>query len=354
MYADDPHWVPPLLSPIRDRLDSWRNPYFEHADVACFLAKRDGEPVGRISAQVCQLAQQFHGHGSGHFGFFECEDSQATANVLFDAAQNWLKRRRMTRMLGPFDLSINDEVGLLVEGFDRPPSFLMGHHRPYYQTLMEGTGLQKEMDVYAYYLDITRPYTDRIQRIVQRASRDQRIVVRPIDKKNFARELRHVLEVFKAGWADNWGFVPPTTAEVDYLIRSIRRPLDRGAVMLTEVEGELAGFMVVLPNLNELIRDLDGKLFPIGWLRLLWRLKFGPCHSVRVPLMGVHKQHQKTRLGAAIALSMIDRCRRDFLLKGVTHCEMSWILETNTSMRSILDAAGCERDKCYRFYSKRL
>ena len=211
MYADDPHWVPPLLSPLRDRLNSRRNPYFEHADVACFLADRGGEPVGRISAQVCQLAQQFHGRGTGHFGFFECEDSQATADVLFAAAQDWLKRRRITRMLGPFDLSINDEVGLLVEGFDRPPSVLMGHHRPYYRTLMEGAGLQKEMDVYAYYLDITRPYTDRIQRIVQRASRDQRIVVRPIDKRNFGRELRHVLEVFKEGWADNWGFVhrPP-------------------------------------------------------------------------------------------------------------------------------------------------
>ena len=124
--------------------------------------------------------------------------------------------------------------------------------------------------------------------------------------------------------------------------------------MLTEVEGELAGFMVVLPNLNELIRDLDGKLFPVGWLRLLWRLKFGPCHSVRVPLMGVLKQHQKTRMGAALALSMIDRCRRDFLLKGVTHCEMSWILETNTSMRRMLDASDCERYKCYRLYSKKL
>jgi hypothetical protein len=166
--------------------------------------------------------------------------------------------------------------------------------------------------------------------------------------------MRRVLNLFREAWADNWGYVPPTDAEVEHLIRSIKPILARGSVIVTEVEGELAGFIVVLPNLNELIADLDGRLAPTGWLRLLWRLKFAPCVSVRVPLMGIIKRHQKTRMGASIAMLMIDRCREMFVPKGVTHCEMSWILENNAPMRAILKASGSVQDKTYRIYSKPL
>jgi hypothetical protein len=166
--------------------------------------------------------------------------------------------------------------------------------------------------------------------------------------------LRRVLTLFKDSWKDNWGYVPPTAAEVDHMIRQMRQVLDRGSVMFAEVEGELAGFMIALPNVNEFIGDLNGKLLPFGWLRLLWRLRYAPFHSVRVPLMGIIKKYQSTRLGASIALSMIDRCRAQFLPLGVDQCEMSWILESNAPMRSILDAAGCEPYKRYRIYSKPL
>jgi hypothetical protein len=354
LYADDPQWVPPLRAELRSRLLPSKNPYFEHAEVAYFVGERNGHTVGRISAQVCGLAQEYQGRGTGHFGLFECEDCQETADGLFHAAEDWLRGRGMTRLMGPFNLSINDEMGLLVEGFHRPPSVFMGHHRPYYESLIRGSGLHREKDAYAYYLDITRPYPDRIQRILRVVERDRRIRVRPMDRKNIHRELEVMLEIFNEAWVKNWGYVPFTSAEVEHLERMVRHLIGADSVLLTEVNGEVAGFVVLLPNLNELIRDLNGKLFPAGWFRLLWRMKFARCSSVRVPLMGLREQYHRSHTGAAIAFLMIDRCRQVSLPKGVTHCEMSWILEDNLPMRGILDALNSTRDKVYRIFSKLL
>jgi len=354
LYAGDPAWIPPLSALLRARLSPKKNPYFRHADMACFLAERGGRVVGRISAQVCQLVQQHHGQGTGHYGLFECENRQSTARALFDVAERWLKDRGMVRMLGPFDLSINDELGMLVDGYESPPFVMMGHHQDYYPPLLEDVGLDKEIDLHAFHLDISKAYTDRIQRIVQRASRDERITIRPVARRDQDRELRHVLDVFKDAWADNWGYVPPTDAEVEHLIRQLRPLLDRGLVIMADVSGELAGFMIVLPNLNEFISDLGGRLLPTGWLRLLWRLRYARFDSIRVPLMGICSKFHDTRIGASVAISMIDRCRASFLRQGVTQCEMSWVLESNDAMRGILNAAGCHPYKCYRVFSKSL
>ncbi|MGI9473653.1 MAG: hypothetical protein ACR2NZ_19070 [Rubripirellula sp.] len=354
LYAEDSAWVPPLLVQLRARLSRSRNPYFSHAEAAFFLATRNGKPVGRISAQVCQLAQQYQEQGLGHYGLFECEDNKETARALFAAAGDWLREKGMHRMMGPFDLSINDEVGMLVEGFERPPCVMMGHHLEYYQNLVRSSGFEKEMDLYAYYQSVDEPYSERIERILRRAVESHDLQIRSLEKSNFDEEMRRVLSLFKDAWSENWGYVPPTQAEVDHLIAQIRVILDRGSVLLTEVEGELAGFMVVLPNVNEFLQDLDGKLFPIAWAKLLWRMKREKFKNVRVPLMGVRKQYQRSRIGAAIALSMIDVCRNRFLPLGVTHCEMSWILETNSPMRGILESAGCQSDKTYRVFVKTL
>ena len=322
LYATNPAWVPPLLALQRDRLSPRANPYFRHADVALFLAERSGRVVGRISAQVCQLVQQHHGHGIGHFGMCACADNAVTAEALFDAASDWLRTRGMTRVMGPFDLSINDETGMLVEGFDDPPYVMMGHHHSYYSALLEDVGFVKEMDVFAYRGDVSKPYDLRLDRLVQRATGDGRIKLRQISRKNRSQELRRVLEVFKDGWSENWGYVPPTEAEVDRLVRHLRRLLDRGIVTIADVDGEDAGFMVVLPNLNEVITDLNGRLFPFGWLKLLWRLRFAQFDSLRIPLMGIRKQHQGTRVGASVAISMIDSCRKTLLRQGAQRCEM--------------------------------
>lgn len=354
LYADDPAWVPPLLSLLRDRHSPRKNPYFRHAEVACFVAERGGKVVGRISAQVCQLVQKHHGQGTGHYGLFECENRLATARALFDVAEGWLKHRGMTRMLGPFDFSINDELGMLVEGFESRPFVMMGHHRDYYASLLDEVGLGKEMDLYAYHLDLSTEYTRRIERIVRRVSQDSRIVIRSVGRKDQDRELRYVLDIFKDAWSDNWGYVPLTDAEADHLISQLRPLLDRGQITMAEVDNETAGLIIALPNLNEFISDLKGRLLPTGWLRLLWRLRFASFDSVRVPLMGICSKYHDTRIGAFLALSMIDNCRAHFLRQGVTQCEMSWVLESNAAMRGILNAAGCRPYKRYRVYSKSL
>jgi len=354
LYGDDPAWVPPLLQKVKERLSPRHSPYFEHADAAYFLAERNGKPVGRLSAQICQLVQKYQDEGTGHFGMFECEDRQETADALFDAGEAWLRQRDMRRVMGPIDLSINDEIGMLVEGFGRSPCVMMGHHLPYYQTLVERSGFSKEIDLYAYYKPVCEPFTDRIERLIKWASSDINMNIRVVLKKDYDRELRNVLDIFRDAWCDNWGYVPPTDAEVDHLIKQMRQVLDRGAVLLSEIDGELAGFIVVLPDVNEYLRDLDGRLAPFGWLRLLTRLKFSTCETVRVPLMGVRKKFQRKRIGAAVALALIDTVRRNHLPAGAKHCEMSWILETNSPMRGIMESAGCARDKVYRVFSKDL
>ncbi|QDU89700.1 hypothetical protein Pla175_30950 [Pirellulimonas nuda] len=354
LHRGQGRWVPPLRSEVRDLLSPRRNPYFDHAEAAFFLAERDGQSVGRVSAQVCQLAQRHQCPDTGHFGLFECENHEETAHALVAAAEGWLTRRGMKRVLGPLSLSINDEVGVLVDGFHRPPSIMMGHHPPYYDSLLTSAGFEKEMDVYAYWLDISRPYTRGVQRVVERAKRANDVHVRPIAKQRYQEEVRQALALFREAWSENWGYVPPTEAEVALLTRSLARVLARGAFMLATIGDEVVGFIVALPDINEITADLDGRLFPTGWYRLLWRLKTARFKSARVPLMGISKRYQTTLKGAEIALLLIDRCRESLLPRGVQHCEMSWILENNGPMRSILEASGSSRDKTYRVYSKPL
>lgn len=352
IYHDDPHWVRPLSAEVRTRLNPKKNPYFQHAQAAMFVARRDNVAVGRITAQVCELTQQHQGKGTGHFGFFESDDSSQTATALFRIAEEWLRDQGMTRMVGPFNLSINEEAGLLVDGFHRPPFIFMSHNPAYYEALFSGHGLLKEIDVYAYYLDISQPYPTRIERIMRAASRDTQIELRNVDPQNLEQELHLLLDLFNESWANNWGHVPMTNPEVNDLAMLIRRLFSTDAVVLAEIDGQCAGFIVVIPNLNELTADFDGNLFPINWIKLICRLKRQQCTSVRVPLMGIARKFQNTRTGAAIAFSMIDRCRRASVDKGAIHCEMSWILESNQAMRSILDASGSVLDKTYRLFSK--
>lgn len=354
LYEHDPHWVPPLHAEVRARLDPLRNPYFQHARAAMFLAERNGKAVGRITAQCCELVRQHHRQGDGHFGFYECEASDETSAALFHAASQWLLEQRMNRMTGPFSLSIHEEAGLLVDGFHRPPFVFMGHNLPRYEQAFLAAGLVKEIDLFAYHLDISKPYSERINRILSLTNRDSKIQLRNVNKRRIGQELGLMLEIFNEAWEDNWGHVPMTEAEVGELAKLVKRLFTTDSILLAEIDGLVVGFIVVIPNLNEVTQDLKGRLLPFGWLKLLYRLRFTPTGSVRVPLMGIRKRFQNTRTGAAIAFSMIDRCRKTCLTKGVTHCEMSWILESNTAMRGILDASGSQLDKTYRIYSKML
>lgn len=354
LYRNDPQWVPPLISEVKGLLSEKSNPYFGHARARYWLALRDGKSVGRISAQIDDLVQQHMGQGIGQWGMFECEDDPATAALLFEAAEGWLKAGGMTRGMGPFSLSIWDEPGLLVDGFEHPPLLMTPHHRPYYASLVEREGYAKVKDLYAYDLDITAGFPERIQRIVAAGDKNPRIRIRKADPSRFEEEVRLVLEILNDAWSDNWGFIPLTEAEIAYAAKKMKPLVKPDLVRICEFEGKPAAFMLTLPDVNELQRDLDGRLFPFGWAKLLWRLRKPFTTRVRVPLMGVRKEMQTSRNGALMAMMLIEHIRRDAVGVYSNRGELSWILEDNLPMRNILESIGCFIYKTYRIYDKPL
>ncbi|TVS12339.1 MAG: N-acetyltransferase [Wenzhouxiangella sp.] len=351
IYADDPHWVKPLLLESR-ALWSPRTPWFEHARAQAFLAWRDQRPVGRISAQVDDLQPLEQGRKIGYFGQFECLDDREIARAMFAQAGRWLSRHGCERVRGPYDLGINQACGLLVEGRDSPPMIMMGHAPAYYQGLIEDAGLAREMDLLAYLLPPDFDPPQAMVRLLERSAR--RVRLRPMDFSNFKNEISVLRDIFNDAWSANWGFVPLTRAEFKRMGDEMRKILKPAYTCLAEVDGEPAGFLVALPNLNELIRDLDGRLLPTGWARLLWRLARNRASSARVPLMGVRQVYQRGALGAAISFGMIDAVRRALHADGIRRVEVSWILETNRGMNSMIEAMGGQLYKRYRLYGRAL
>lgn len=351
IYSNDSAWVPPLLLERRQHL-SPRNPYFEHAQFHSWIAYRNGDAVGRISAQIDKLHLQRYKDNTGFFGMIEAEDNKETFQALLDTAEDWLRDHGMRRVLGPYNLSINQEPGLLVEGFDTPPCLMMGHARPYYATRIAENGYKNEKDLFAYRLDphFTPPRT--MQLITQRAK--NRVQIRSLRKSHFDEDLNIIQDIFNDAWSQNWGFIPFTEAEFEQLGREFKLLVDFELVKIAEVDGEPAAMLVVMPNVNEAIRDLNGRLLPLGWIRLLWRLKVKHPKTARVPLMGVRRCYQDSRMGAALALMMIEAVRAPGIKRGLQEVELSWILEDNKGMCSIIESIGGIAYKRYRLFSKEL
>ena len=351
LYAADPCWVPPLLVERKWHLSA-KNPYFEHADFQAWIARRGDRMVGRISAQVDQLHLQQHNDATGFFGFLEAEDSAETFHALFAAAENWLRQKGMQRVRGPFSLSINDECGLLIDGFDCPPPIMLGHALPYYGKRVEEQGYDKEQDLLAYRVDPKIIHQPHLELLNKRFSR--RVKVRMMRRDRFKEELAILKDIFEDAWAENWGFIPFTPAEFAELGKNLKFLVDSESVRIAEVDGEPLAMIVMFPNINEMIRDVDGKLLPFGWLKLLWRLKVTGARTSRVPLMGVRRQYQGTMLGAALAVMAIAPIVENLRKKGVVEVDMSWILEQNKGMRKIIELLGGEPYKRYRIYQKDL
>jgi hypothetical protein len=351
VYRQDPNWVNPLILEQKQRFSD-KNPFFEHARWRAWVAYRHGKPVGRISAQIDQLHLQQYQDRTGHFGCLEAEDDSAVFTALAMEAENWLKEQGLKRVTGPFNLSINEECGLLVEGFDTPPCIMMGHGRPYYGQQLENLGFRKAKDLLAYHMapDFDAP---RIMATLARKE-SKRIRLRPLNRKDLKNELNILREIFNDAWSQNWGFVPFTKAEFEEAGKSMMLIIEDGFIQIAEVDGEPAAMMVTLPNINEAIRDLNGRLLPFGWLKLLWRLKIKRLKTARVPLMGVRKKYQHSRLGPTLAFMLIDSCRRPAIRHGIRDVEMSWILEDNAGMRNILESIGGIAYKRYRLYEKSL
>lgn len=356
LYAHDPHFVPPLRSEMQALLGGIKgNPWFEHGRAKYWLALRDGEVVGRISAQVDQLVLKHIDPGLGHWGMFETIDDAEVAGLLLDTAESWLRGEGMTRSQGPMSLSIWDEPGLLVDGFNQAPTVMMGHHLPYYAGLVEGRGYVGVKDMHCWQLDITRPFPEIVQRIVAASERNPRLVTRKVDKRRFAEEAALILDILNDAWSTNWGFVPLTPAEVAHVGKKLKPIVFGDLIRIAEYDGVPVGFMISLPNINELTRDLDGRLFPFGWAKLLWRLRRPRVKTIRVPLMGIRKELQGHRVASLMAFQMIEYIRREAVPNyGGEIGEIGWILDDNGPMRSIADAIGSTVNRTYRVFEKPL
>lgn len=354
IYKDDPNWVKPLEMERLELLTPKTNPWFEHAKAQFWIAYRGGKPVGRISAQVCDMVQDLILKGLGQIGMYEAVDDSEISTALFETAESWLKDQGMDQVQGPYNLSVNSECGLLIDGFDMPPMLMMGHARPYYATHFKAAGYSKAKDMYAYRLDISRGMPPFVSRITRSGENNKRLVIRRINKRNYTAEVESFFEIFNDSWSGNWGFLPFTDAEAAHAAKSMRPLIRDYMVRICEYDGEPAAFMITLPDVNSLIRDLDGKLLPFGWLKLLWRLSRGCTTGVRVPLMGVRKKYQDTRIGGTMAISLIEHCRRAVVKRGGVWGELSWILEDNLGMRNILSQCGSKIYKTYRIYEKSL
>ena len=352
LNAHDPAWRAPLLMERREALTPKTNPFFEHADYQFWLAVKDGKDVGRISAQIDHLAPTDPKDPGGYFGMIAAEDDPEIFSALFAVAEGWLKERGRTRALGPFNLSINEETGLLVDGFDTPPVVMMGHDQPYIGGRVEALGYKKAKDVYAFMVDVSE-FPEKVRARVSRPP-PPGVRLRPLDMKRYDEEVRALTEIVNEAWSHNWGFTPLTEAETRQLAKSMKPVLDPKLVWFAEIDGEIAGFGVCLPNINEATIGLNGKLLPFGWAKLLWRLKVKGVTTGRVPLMGVKRKFSHGWRGALLPFLLIAAMAREASKAGIREVEMSWILEDNKPMLSIIEAVNSRRYKTYRIYEKRL
>ena len=351
LNAGDPNWITPLAMERSEALSPKTNPFFQHAEVQLWLAVRGGRDVGRISAQIDALAPQAEGQKTGNFGLIAAEDDPAIFKILFRTAEDWLRDRQCTKALGPFNLSINEEVGLLVDGFDTPPMVMMGHDPRYTAARVEEQGYAKAKDVYAYVCDPRAALPPVVVRRVKRGL-PEGVTLRELDMSRYDEEVKALTDILNDAWSGNWGFVPTTEAETAQLGKALKDVLDKRLILFAEIDGEPAGFIVLLPNVNEAIEGLNGKLLPFGWAKLLWRLKVKRVKSIRIPLMGLKRKFADTLRGQVVPFHLMNAGRDAGLALGYDKFEFSWILEDNAPMRRISEAMGAEIYKTYRIYEK--
>ena len=352
LNAGLPNYIAPLIFERQESLTAKGNPFFEHADVQFWLAVRGGRDVGRISAQIDHLNPQT-AEGVGNFGMIAAEDDPAIFAALFRAAEEWLRAKGCKTALGPVNLSTNEEVGLLVEGAQNPPMFMMSHDAPHTPGRIEGQGYAKAKDLYAYICSVADDLPAPILRRIRKGL-PQGVTLRMLDMSRFNAEVDTLTGILNDAWSGNWGFTPTTEAETRALATTLKMLVDKRLTWFAEIDGEPAGFIILLPNINEAIADLKGKLFPFGWAKLLWRLKVKGVKSARIPLMGVKRKFAGSIRGQLLPFLLIDATAQAARKLGYARYELSWVLEDNTAMRRICDAGGAKVYKTYRLYQKAL
>lgn len=352
LYENDPAYIKPLMMERLDALSVDKNPYFEHAEACFFIAVEDGVDVGTISAQIDQLAQEKWGPNLGHFGLFEAK-SPTVASALFKAAEDWLRQKGMKRMQGPWNLSSNQQCGMLADGFDTPPVIMMPHGKPDYINWTEDNGFKIVKKLLALETDTRNPFDPKTERIAKMARTNKKTNIRQIDMKNFRAELDIILDIFNDAWSDNWGFVPMTESEIEHMAKELKPIINPNTSMIAEYDGKPVAFMIMIPDVNHHIRDLDGKLFPFGVFKLLWRLLINKTQPrQRVPLMGLRKEMHGNRLTMAMMLEFFIVIQKYINAHGCEFAEMGWILEENQSMISMIEAVNGKVYKTYHIYEK--
>lgn len=348
-YSDDEHWIAPLKIEQKKLIDKDKNPFYENGDIALFLAEQNGKICGRIAAIQDRRYNEYHGNETGFFGFFECINDQSVANLLMKVAADWLRERGHTDIMGPANPSMMDEIGILVEGFEYDPSILMPYHKPYYDDLLKGTGLTKEMDLYSYRVTQANVALDRMYRaeeIVRR--RYPKLRIREVDLDNLEEEVEIVRHIFNKAWADNWGFIPITKSELKDLANDLKLILDPRVAHIIEIGGDPIAFSIALPDINQALKHMDGTLFPTGIFKLLWHRR--NINRLRTALMGVLPEYQGKGIDALLHKEVILEGRE----VGYNSSEMGWVLESNKTMVRVAEKLGGYIEKIYRMYSKDL
>ena len=352
LYRDDPEWIDPLFLEREEHL-SKKNPSSDHIEWQAWVAKKQGQVVGRITAQIDALHRELYGQDTGHFGMIEAIDDKEVFDALFATAEEWLKAQGASKITGPFSLNINQESGLLIEGFDTPPSAMMTHGKPYYAAHLEQQGYLQGIDLLAYWMKRTDlQFSPSLSKLMSQVRK--KVTIRRLNRKKFAEEMQVLREIFNSGWQNNWGFVPFTEHEFATMGDQLKYLVPDDMIYIAEVDSVPCAFIVGLPNINEAITGLKGRLFPFGWAKVLWRLKVSGVRTARVPLMGVRHDYQFSRMGPVMALLLIEALRDPFAKRNIDALEMSWILESNTGMRTILERIGAVPYKRYRLYDKQL
>lgn len=354
LYRDDPNWIEPLHLEREEHL-SKKNPGSEHIEWQAWVAKKDNNIVGRITAQIDTLHRELYGDDTGHFGMIDAIDDPEVFSALFAEAEAWLKSKGATKITGPFSLNINQESGLLIDGFDTPPSTMMPHGKPYYADHLTQLGYNQGIDLLAYWMKrLDLNFSPSLTKLMDQVRKNKKLTIRQLNRKNFAQEMQVLREIFNSGWQHNWGFVPFTEHEFATMGDQLKFLVPDDMIHIAEIDAVPCAFIVGMPNINEAAADLNGRLLPFGWLKLLWRLKVSGIRTARVPLMGVRKEYQFSRIGPIIALLLIEALRDPFAKHNIDALEMSWILESNTGMRTILEKIGAVSYKRYRLYEKQL
>lgn len=348
LYKDDPCWVPPLRFDVKSTLNPKKNPFFEHAEAALFVARDKGRPVGRVAAIIDHNYNKYHDKKVGWFGYFECVDDPDAARSLFRPACGWLRERGMAEVMGPASPTLNDEAGMLVEGYDKSPYIMMAYNPPYYHRLVEAEGFTKVKDLYAWHLDASTDPDPRVVKVVERVKERYRLTVRPVNMKDFRSELGRIKEIYNAAWERNWDFASMTEAEVDYMAGKLKPIVIPELIQFLEIDGRPVGVSIVVPDMNRVLRKMNGRLLPFGWLKFL--LYKGSVKEMRLFALGILPEYRGKGFDAVLNYAALMKGRE----LGVTGGELSWTLEDNIPVNKGIASMGAVLYKKYRVYRKGL